>query len=240
MYVLTSDIIGLYSVKVLTKHITCHLIWISNHHMKVNIQTLQRLPRLILFAALLAASTILICFILASIFKHYPSEVLLPFISLTGYKFPERILYAVGFSITGAIFIYCAYHIHYSILPVTKVFSPNEINRLFIILCSGVICFIIHAIVPLQDDITTAAKLTFGSKLHQSCAGVFFFLVLVHTSMILYATYKRPGAFTKFDPRGTAIRRWALFGCGLTFVVAMFVHPTTVALFGSVGKYCLL
>lgn len=197
-------------------------------------QQVKKLPTLILYAALTAITTILICYLLSDHYHHYPKEYLwLPVISLTGYKAPEYYLYAIGFSITGILFIYCAYHIHFTILPITQLFTQSEIYKLFILLFSGIICFIIHAIIPLQDDILQAKELTFGCKLHQSCAGIFFLLVILHTIYIFSIIKKKEKVFDYFDQRALKIRAFCAIGSAVTVVLAMGIHPTTKALFGD-------
>ena len=204
-------------------------------------QQAKRLPTLILLAALTAITTILICYLSSHYFTHYPKEHLwLPVISLTGYKAPEYYFYAIGFTVTGILFIYCSYYIHFVFLPMTKLFTRAEIYKLFVLLLSGIICFIIHAIVPLQDDILTAKELTFGCQLHQSCAGIFFLLVILHTTYIFSIVKKKENTFDFFDRRALKIRASCAIGSALTVVVSMGIHPTTKILFGDKFKRHLM
>ena len=194
----------------------------------------KRLPTLILLAALTAITTILICYLLSDHYYHYPKDYFwLPVISLTGYKAPEYYLYAIGFTITGILFLYCSYHIHFVFFELTKLFTQTELYKLFVLLSTGIICFIIHAIVPLQDDIIGAKELTFGCKLHQSCAGIFFLLVILHTTYIFSIIRKKDNVFDYFDKRGMNIRVCCAIGSAITVVIAMGIHPTTKALFGD-------
>ncbi|EKE41867.1 hypothetical protein ENU1_041920 [Entamoeba nuttalli P19] len=197
--------------------------------------TIKKLPILIRNAALIAVTTILVCYILSTFFNHYPSSVILPFISLTGYKAPEYYLYSIGFCITGILFLYCSYHIHFSVLPITELFSEQQIIKLFITLSSGVICFMIHAIIPLQDDIISSTHLTLGSRIHQSCAGIFFMLVIIHTFYIFNILKDKKNVFSYFDERAMNFRKWCCNGCGITIILAMAIHPTTISIFGSVA-----
>ncbi|ELP85604.1 hypothetical protein EIN_408830 [Entamoeba invadens IP1] len=199
----------------------------------MSLKTLKRLPQLMFYAGMIAVTTILVCFLLATFLNHYPTELFLPFISLTGYKAPERYLYALGFGSAGVLFLYCSYYIHYYILSFTNLFTKQQISRLFYILSSGVVFFMIHAFIPLQDDIITTKTLTIWSTIHQSSAGVFFMLVLLHTSFVFYYTNHNENTFIYFDERATKIRKHCALGCGLTVVLAMVVHPTTVSILGK-------
>ena len=197
-------------------------------------KNILRIPKIILIAAMTAITTILVCYLIATYNHHYPVEkVVLPFISLTGYKAPEYYLYVLGFCTTGILFIYCSYYIHFIILPITELFRKRQLKQLFWILTSGVLFFMLHAVIPLQDDMVTAESTNMWSKIHQSSAGIFFMLVIIHTVYVIVIVKNKPSANEYLDKRGRTIRLGCVIGSCITVVIAMVIHPTTRALFGN-------
>ena len=195
---------------------------------------IYNLPKLILFAAITAITTILICYLIATNNEHYPtSKVILPFISLTGYKSPEYYLYVIGFCTTGIIFIYCSYCLHFIIFPITELFTKKQLKQLFVILTIGIIFFMIHAIIPLQDDIVTSDTLTIWSKIHQSSAGIFFVLVIIHTCYFIKIVRKKQFVDEYLNKNARMIRLCCVIGSCITVFIAMGIHPTTQLLFGE-------
>lgn len=69
--------------------------------------------------------TIIITYIISRSLNHYPKWMYLPVISLMGYKMPERIIYAIGFTLGGFGYFFIA--IHYvngmKIIKVYKIIS---------------------------------------------------------------------------------------------------------------------
>ena len=204
-------------------------------------EVIHRLPTIIMSAGILAAVTILVCYFMSTSLGHIPEKIIFPFISLTGYKMPEYFIYSIGFTITGVLFLFCSYHIHYSLLPVTKMFSAGQVQVLFSILTIGVVCFMIHGVIPLQSDIGATHTLTVWSKIHQRCAGIFFLLVIIHTIYLRVISNRKQDLLKKyFNESGMKLRKYALLICLVTFVLAMGIHPTTMIFFSGDIRSLLL
>lgn len=54
-----------------------------------------------IYSGIICIFTILSTYVISRYYHHYPDWLYLPFISLMGFKMPERIIYAVGFTSAG-------------------------------------------------------------------------------------------------------------------------------------------
>ena len=91
----------------------------------------------------------------------------------------------------------------------------------------------IHAIFPLQDDIVTSETLTIWSRIHQTSAGIFFVLVIIHTCYFIYIIRKKQFVDEYLDKRSRMIRVCCVIGSCITVVIAMAIHTTTQSMFGD-------
>lgn len=54
-----------------------------------------------IYSGLICIATILCTYVISRYYHHYPDWLYLPFISLMGFRMPERLIYAVGFTSAG-------------------------------------------------------------------------------------------------------------------------------------------
>lgn len=54
-----------------------------------------------IYSGIMCIITIILSYLISKSLNHYPSWMTVPFISLCGFKFPERIIYASGFTIAA-------------------------------------------------------------------------------------------------------------------------------------------
>lgn len=197
------------------------------------------LEKVATFAAYCPLFTIIICYIFAQWLNHAP--LLVCPISFTGFLAPEKYIYSIGFTVSGIAFLFALIIITQKLQ--SKATSQNsekkkKLVKLFFI--TGVICivaFVVHAIIPLQEDAGQQVKgallglspktmtyLNWESIVHQSSAGIFFLFGLCNAICMLLM-YRE--GLLKVSRNVFFAKCFCVF-CMIAGPAAMILHPVSV------------
>lgn len=224
---------------------------------------MSKLPRFFVYipiiSGVICTLTIITTYIISRSLNHYPEWMWLPVISLMGFKMPERVIYAIGFTSAGLGYLVIAYqyipgmrrlymYIFFYIYPCIYN-RTNVLGRTYAVYVGSILTYIciggliIQACIPLQSDILDDdSKITFQSLIHQSSAGILFLCALVHGIITVYLfltqTYYKCRLSVTLKIIPTVI-------IGLCIIGSMVLHPTvtnekTASILGAVFQWLLV